>query len=121
MKILVDVNLAPAWVDVLKAQGFDAIHWTQVGDPRAPDVELMTYARQRDCVLFTHDLDFGTILALTRAVGPSVIQVRTQAVLPEDMSEMVIRAVRTHEAALAQGALVTIDAASARIRILPVR
>jgi predicted nuclease of predicted toxin-antitoxin system len=89
MKILVDVNLAPAWVDVLQAHGYDAIHWTQVGDPRAPDVKLMSYARQHDCVLFTHDLDFGTMLALTRAVGPSVIQVRAQAVLPEDLSEIV--------------------------------
>ena len=73
MRILVDVNLSPAWVDELIAQGFEAVHWTSVGDPRAPDSSIMAYAREHDQVVFTHDLDFGTLLALTRSLGPSVV------------------------------------------------
>ena len=121
MKILVDVNLPPAWVDVLARHGVEAVHWTQVGDPRAPDAALMAYAREHGYVVFTHDLDFGTILALTRAVGPSVVQVRTQDVLPESLSPLVLRTIREHENALQAGALVTIDPASARVRILPIK
>ena len=37
----------------------------------------MAWARENGYVVFTHDLDFGTLLALTRDAGPSVIQVRT--------------------------------------------
>ena len=48
MRILVDVNLSPAWVDELIAQGFEAVHWTSVGDPRAPDAAIMAYAREHD-------------------------------------------------------------------------
>ena len=40
----------------------------------------MAWAGEHGSVVFTHDLDFGSLLALTQAVGPSVIQVRTQDV-----------------------------------------
>lgn len=65
MKVLVDVNLSPGWTDVLAAHGIEAVHWTSVGAPRASDAELMGYARDHGYVVFTHDLDFGTLLALT--------------------------------------------------------
>jgi predicted nuclease of predicted toxin-antitoxin system len=68
---------------------------------------------------FTHDLDFGAILAVTRAAAPSVIQVRAQDVTPEHLTDLVVRALRQHEAILQQGALITIDEARLRSRILP--
>ena len=82
MKILVDVNLTPHWCPFLASAGFETIHWSQVGDPGAPDVEIMDFARAGGFVVFTHDLDFGHLLALTRARGPSVIQLRAQDTLP---------------------------------------
>lgn len=42
----------------------------------------MAWARANDYIVFTHDLDFGAMLALTNAESPSVIQVRTQDVTP---------------------------------------
>ena len=65
MKLLVDMNLSPAWAAVLTQAGWETIHWSGVGDLRATDAEIMAWARQRGFVIFTHDLDFGTILALT--------------------------------------------------------
>jgi hypothetical protein len=62
-------------------QGIDARHWSEVGDLRAPDAEIMQWARQHGCVVFTNDLDYSALLAATRASGPSVLQVRTQDVL----------------------------------------
>jgi predicted nuclease of predicted toxin-antitoxin system len=70
-------------------------------------------------VVFTHDLDFGAILALTHSDGPSVLQVRGQEVLPEDISPLVIAALRQHEPALAAGAIVVVDKRKARVRVLP--
>jgi predicted nuclease of predicted toxin-antitoxin system len=78
VKVLVDVNLSPAWTGLLAEHHIEAAHWTSVGDPRAADSELMRYAREHGYVVFTHDLDFGTLLALTGARGPSVVQVRAQ-------------------------------------------
>jgi predicted nuclease of predicted toxin-antitoxin system len=68
------MNLSPAWVPVLRAAGYDARHWSAVGDPRAPDPQIMEWARAHGHVVFTHDLDYGTLLATTRAEGPSVIK-----------------------------------------------
>ena len=73
MKILIDMNLSPDWVGVFVKHEITAIHWSSVGDPRAEDSELMDWARANNHILFTHDLDFGTMLALTGAESPSVI------------------------------------------------
>jgi predicted nuclease of predicted toxin-antitoxin system len=91
VKVLVDVNLSPAWTKVLADHHIEAVHWTLVGDPRSADAEVMRYARDHGYVVFTHDLDFGTLLALTRALGPSVVQVRAQNVLPEAIGGLVAR------------------------------
>jgi predicted nuclease of predicted toxin-antitoxin system len=64
-------------------------------------------------------LDFGTMLALTHATGPSVLQVRGKDVLPEDIGRVVIAALRQHDAALAAGALVVVDVKKSRVRVLP--
>jgi predicted nuclease of predicted toxin-antitoxin system len=120
VKVLVDVNLSPAWAAVLAAHHIEAVHWTSVGDPRAADAELMGYARDHGYVVFTHDLDFGTLLALTRARGPSVVQVRGQNVLPDAIGEMVVRVLTEHAAALESGVLITVDQHAARVRVLPI-
>jgi predicted nuclease of predicted toxin-antitoxin system len=79
----------------------------------------MAWALTNRYIVFTHDLDFGTTLALTHATGPSVLQVRGQDVLPEDIGAVVIAALRQHEAALAAGALVVVDSKKSRVRVLP--
>ena len=115
------MNLSPLWTTALGDQGFEAIHWSRVGDPGAPDHELMQWARAHGHIVFTHDLDFSRMLALTRAEGPSVLQLRSQAVLPDAAGPLVFAAVRQHEALLEKGALVVVDATTARARVLPIR
>ena len=63
MKLLLDMNLSPAWLPLLHSHGFEAVHWSEVGDGRSPDHEIMRWAREHGCVVFTHDLDFGLLLA----------------------------------------------------------
>jgi predicted nuclease of predicted toxin-antitoxin system len=41
MKILLDMNLPPAWVDFLENHGIQAIHWSNVGSYDASDKEIM--------------------------------------------------------------------------------
>ena len=119
MKVLVDMNLSPSWVPTLENHGFSAIHWSSVGDGRAPDPVVLGWAHDNGYVVFTNDLDFGAILAVTRATAPSVIQVRAHDVTPAHLTGLVVRALRQHEAMLQQGALITIDEARLRSRVLP--
>lgn len=119
MKIVIDMNLSPDWVKVLEEAGWASVHWSTVGDMRATDDIIMAWARNNSYVVFTHDLDFGVLLALTQAESPSVIQVRTQDVFPEALANRLVKVLQEHQSALEKGALLTVDEAKARIRILP--
>jgi predicted nuclease of predicted toxin-antitoxin system len=63
MKFLIDMNLSPLWVQFLVASSFDSIHWSSVGRPSALETQIMDYASANGLVIFTHDLDFGALLA----------------------------------------------------------
>lgn len=80
----------------------------------------MAWARSNGFIVFTHDLDFGTTLALTHASGPSVLQVRGPNILPEHMFDAVAAALRQYAAALEAGALVVVEAGKSRVRVLPI-
>ena len=121
MKLLVDMNLSPDWCAKLQHHGVEASHWSTIGDARASDVVIMTWAREHDYIVLTHDLDFTTLLATTSAAGPSVVQVRAQDVTQKHLVTLVVRAIKAHIEELNQGALVTIDEVSARVRVLPLR
>ncbi len=119
LSIVVDMNLSTEWAPLLIREGWPTIHWSDVGNPNAADSEIMEWARIHRRTIFTHDLDFTTALALTHATGPSLLQVRGQLVLPEDIGPAVVDAIRRYQTELEQGALVTVDIARSRIRVLP--
>jgi predicted nuclease of predicted toxin-antitoxin system len=120
LQILIDMNLSPTWTAVLQRHGWRALHWSSVGDPRAGDRVVMDWAVANGFIIFTHDLDFGTTLALTHATGPSVIQVRSEDVLSERFEEAVLAALRQHARDLEQGALVVVELSRNRVRVLPI-
>jgi predicted nuclease of predicted toxin-antitoxin system len=119
MKIVIDMNLSPDWVKVLANAGWESVHWSTVGDMRATDDVIMSWARANGCIVFTHDLDFGILLALTQAESPSVIQVRTQDVFPEVLGNRLVKVLQEHQSVLEKGALLTVDEGKARVRVLP--
>lgn len=121
MRILIDMNLSPIWVDVLLAEGWEVRHWSHVGLPDAPDIEIMQWALTNDYIVFTHDLDFSALLAASNAAGPSVIQIRAQNTMPATMSAIVISGLRQFSDLLTQGALLFIEPHRKRARILPLR
>jgi predicted nuclease of predicted toxin-antitoxin system len=120
VKILIDMNLTPLWVEFLATHGVEAQHWSDLGSPRADDRTITDYARDHGFVIFTHDLDFGSILAVTHARGPSVIQARTADPVPAAIGPMVIAAIRDHASDLDRGALITLEPDRMRARILPI-
>jgi len=120
VNVLIDMNLSLDWVPVLQRRGWPAVHWSTVGDPRATDRTIIDWAVANGHIVFTHDLDFGTMLALTHATGPSVLQVRAEDVLPDHLEGVVVAALEQHAAELASGALVVVDESRSRVRVLPI-
>jgi predicted nuclease of predicted toxin-antitoxin system len=119
MKIVIDMNLSPKWVSILASAGHESVHWSDIGAANAPDSEIMAWARLHGHVVFTHDLDFGAILAATKADAPSVLQVRTQDISPQAIGQLVVSAFEQFEENLATGSLVSVDEKQARARVLP--
>jgi predicted nuclease of predicted toxin-antitoxin system len=119
VKILLDMNLSPAWAPVLNRAGFQCTHWRDIGDVAATDATIMLWARDNGYLVFTHDMDFGTLLATTRAAGPSVLQVRVANPTPEAIGHDVIRLLNLRHDLFVRGVLVTLDKAHARVRVLP--
>lgn len=119
MKLLLDMNLSPRLVQQLRKQDHIAIHWSEVGDARADDREIMVWAVQHEYVVLTHDLDFGALLASSNRAAPSVIQVRTRDLLSEDYVHLVLDALNQFCEEIEKGALVVVEPHRARVRILP--
>lgn len=119
MRVLIDMNLSPDWVNEFNKFGHEAVHWFSIGRFDADDADLMEWAKTNDHIVFTHDLDFGTALALTKAIKPSVIQVRTQNVTIPYLSKMLMQVMNEHRSHLEQGALVILDEIKQRVKILP--
>ncbi len=115
------MNLSPHWIPELRAAGHDAEHWSRIGDVRALDGEIMQWARDHGALVFTNDLDFGQALALTQAVGPSVIQIRTDDISPSGAGGSVLTVLTRFEQELTAGALVVIDERRQRVRVLPLQ
>ncbi|MCB8924476.1 MAG: DUF5615 family PIN-like protein [Ardenticatenaceae bacterium] len=119
MKFVIDMNLPPVWVDAFQENGWEAVHWSSIGAANAPDEEIMAWAKRTKHIVFTHDLDFGAILAATKAQAPSVIQVRTQDVTPQKLKALLFAAIRQHQSILEAGALIVLDERKSRARVLP--
>lgn len=115
------MNLAPRWVKVLGEQRIDAVHWSAIGRPDAPDEELFAWAAAHERVVLTCDLDFTRLLALRAANGPSVVLLRARDTSVEGLGRQVTSVLKTYASELARGALITLDETKSRVQVLPLR
>ena len=109
MKLLVDMNLSPSWIERLARHGFEAVHWSTIGAATAPDVEILTWATEHHFVVITNDLDFSAILSAGAVDGPSVVQIRSQDLLSDVVVSIVATALDAHREDIERGALLSID------------
>lgn len=119
MKLLVDMNLSPAWIPFLAAAEIEAVHWSSLGPANAPDHVILSYAAGNGWIVLTHDLDFSSILAATGTDKPSVVQIRSTDLNIEIIGLTVVAALQQMRVELEEGALLTIDPKRTRARLLP--
>lgn len=115
------MNLSPLWVSYLGVRGWEAQHWSEVGDKRARDETIFEWARTNSSVVVTADLDFGEIVVRTNSKFPSVVLIRADGTLPSDIGETLILSLRSCTEALDAGALVVFRSDGERVRPLPYR
>ena len=69
-RILLDQGLAPRTAAILRQNGFDAVHISEIGMEQAEDIRIMEQARIDQKVCVTLDHDFHVHLAMNRTRTP---------------------------------------------------
>jgi predicted nuclease of predicted toxin-antitoxin system len=113
------MNLSIDWCEALSQVGHTAIHWSKIGAPNAEDKEIMAYAKANGYTVFTQDLDFTDLLAISGDESPSVLQIRDDNRLTKYTLAFILHALSEFENELEQGALVTVSSRGSRARVLP--
>lgn len=121
MKILADVNVSRRVVERLRERGFDATRVSDLLDPRVPDHDIIDLAREMQAVVVSHDQDMSTILALSGASYPSLVNLRVSRVEIESLTRLIEAVLNTVTTDLEAGAIVTVDDNAIRVHRLPIR
>jgi predicted nuclease of predicted toxin-antitoxin system len=115
------MNLSPSGVDRLTRHGFEAVHWSTIGAATRAGLRILAWANEHGFVVITNDLDFSAILDASAGATPSVVQIRTQDLLSDQVVSTVVHAIEAHRDHIQRGALLSIDEAATRVRVLPLR
>lgn len=121
MKFLADMGLARSTVTFLRTQGYDAVHLRDQGLQRLDDDEIIEKALIEGRVILTHNLDFGRIVALSRASVPSVITFRLNDMRPIQVNHYLAEVLVRFVDQLETGALVSVSEGGIRVRSLPIK
>lgn len=120
MKFLVDQNLSPLIAVGLSQAGHDTVHTRDLGLERASDAVVLARALAEGRIVVSADTDFGTLLAASRADGPSVVLIRrTSDRSAHRLLAVLLANLAAAEEALAEGAIVVLEDDRVRIRLLP--
>ncbi len=119
MRFLADMGISPKVVDFLQHLGHPAAHLHQQGLQRLKDSQILEKARKEGCVVLTHDLDFGDLLAASGADLPSVIIFRLRNMRPETVNRYLLKIISQYPEALEHGAIITVTEGRVRMRALP--
>ena len=120
MKFLLDMNVPRELGRRLAKEGHSWRHVADVGFARASDETIVEEARPKGEVIVTHDLDYGRLLAFSGARDPSVIIFRVRNTSARNLHDRIVRGWLEIETPLNEGAVVTIEDAALRIRMLPI-
>jgi predicted nuclease of predicted toxin-antitoxin system len=117
--LLLDQGLAPRAAILLAAHGIDAAHVSEIGMAEADDAEILDAARRSGRVCVTLDHDFHTLLALAGDGRPSVILLRVEGLNSEQQADLILSICAKCEVALTEGAAISADGKTIRVRRLP--
>jgi predicted nuclease of predicted toxin-antitoxin system len=121
MRVLLDQGLAPGAATILRDEGWDAVHVSEIDMQTADDADILNVARSSDRVCITLDHDFHAHLALTRCGLPSVVLLRVQGLDSTGQAALIRVVCDVCADALLAGAAVSADGGTIRIRRLPLK
>jgi predicted nuclease of predicted toxin-antitoxin system len=91
----------------------------EIGDSTANDIAILQRGRDEGRIVVTLDADFHALLALSRAILPSVIRIRIEGLHGQKAAELIKAVLKDCAEDLEEGAMVTVQPGRIRIRRLP--
>ena len=119
MRFLADMGVSPQVVAWLRAHGHDAYHVSEKGLFRLPNGHIFRMAAEEERIVLTFDLDFGEILALSGG-RTSVVVFRLRRRRTPQVIRRLEMVLKQAGQALEGGAIVTVQDARLRVRVLPI-
>jgi predicted nuclease of predicted toxin-antitoxin system len=120
MRFLADAGISPKTVQHLRRARHDVVHVRDLAMQRASDQSIADRARADARIVLTFDLDFGTVLALGVVDRPSVVIFRLSDERAEAVNRRLEAVLSEQGPALQSGALVLVEDARYRVRLLPI-
>jgi len=120
MKLLLDESISHQIAEPLREAGHDVVHVADLSMLGANDAAVFEHAADEVRTLVTADTDFGTLLALSGATNPSIIQFRRESHRPEHQLEFLTAELSQLEELCQQGCIITVTDTRIRVRLLPI-
>ena len=86
----------------------------------AKDAEILEYAKNNQCAIFTLDSDFHTLLALNVEPVPSVVRIRIEGLKAADYLSIIKRVLAQCEEDIKLGCVISVQENQIRVRHLPI-
>lgn len=118
-RVLLDQGLSPLTAELLRQEGWDAVHVREIGLAQATDPQILERSRNENRVCVTFDMDFHAHLALTSATAPSVVLLRFEGLKGAGLKDLLVAVWERVEDELTAGAAVTVSKHAIRVRRLP--
>jgi predicted nuclease of predicted toxin-antitoxin system len=106
---------------MLRQAGHEAVHVGEIGRSDAADAAILKLAADEQRVVVTLDADFHALLAMTAAIGPSVIRIREEGLKGRETALLILAIHSQFADSLLKGCVVTVARGTARLRFLPMR
>jgi predicted nuclease of predicted toxin-antitoxin system len=121
MKLLLDQGLPPLTAELLRGQGIDAVHVSEVGLSRAEDLTIIKLAQASERIIITLDADYHASIALVSAPSPSVIWIRVVNLRAAEYVEIIMPILNEYKEILISGVLITMRSdRKIKTRMLPI-
>lgn len=120
LRLLADLHISPKTVDALLKNGYEISRVIDHLPPTSTDMQIIDFAERLNAAILTQDLDFSALVAKSGKVSPSVISLRVSNVSSHRITSLLLTLLPTVQKELDQGAIISVDDAGVRIRLLPV-
>ena len=121
MKFLADMGISLLSVEWLRERKHDVVHVRELGMKTSPDCLILERAKSENRIVLTCDLDFGTLMAASKGVSPSVIIFRLDNATSDYVNIRLNEVLSTASEHLVNGSIISVEQTRYRVRKLPVQ